>query len=369
MSWSHWNSGRWDFFNVRYQHINPNPITRTNQQPQQRHHPRRSHSCFKTNTADHKYIASGNDTMSSSSGGYNVTPGSDSQATVSHDASEASGVSAFAYFFTTWMILLLLIASLTALVILRNRRRRHTSSSSSQDEGEGLFMVSTTTDQNPTETTTTPSAIERYTKLGFVSILVIGAIVGLGLAIFSILSCDFLHFEEALTLDHWGSNGDVTSIEFYSLGLWAVALSSDSNLFLHVADDGGGDRGDMCLEVSGVIPMGWRYKLARASAVIASALGGLSILVLLVVAATTKKGEEMASYKRCMTRFWTWSFALATCFQLLTLVLFRTPYCDRLDEESNCELSLGGVCSITAAIYWLFCAVAVSVSFPASGDK
>eukprot|EP00980_Cylindrotheca_fusiformis_P026493 scaffold16300_cov150-Cylindrotheca_fusiformis.AAC.4 len=318
------------------------------------------------------------DTMSSDGTYHNastVATGGGSQSS-NQESFSGRGMTPYVWLFSTWAILLLLMASLTVLVILRNRRRHSSSTPSSQDvdDAQGLSAVSATMDQqHANETATTPSATERYIEIGFFSILVIAAIVGLGLAICSILSCDFVQLENSITLQKKEANGDVTSIEFYSLGLWAVALSSDSGLFLYFAEDdvGGGERRDLCLETSGFLPMEWQYKLARASAIIASLLGGFSILVLLVVAATTKKEgeEEMASNKRSMTRFWTGSFALAGFFQLLTLVLFRTLYCDWMDEESNCHLSMGAVNSISAAIYWLFCAVAVSVSFATSSDK
>lgn len=262
--------------------------------------------------------------------------GTSSFATRSESTSE-SGDSPLLYFTIIWAILLVLIGALVTLLSLRKRRT-------------GQHELPSMANEVQEEAVLKEQKMEAFTKLAILNILITGAAMGLALSIFAILSCDFLHLSETLTVD-WirTENGDVISVEFYSLGLWAFGLESDPGIM----SDG---NSDSCFEIANFIPLGWQFNLARASAVIASLLGGLTLLILLVGCASNSR--------RSIFRFLAWPLLLATFFQSLTLVMFQTHYCTSILDDRNCSVSVGGLAAITASLYWLFCAVAALSSFP-----
>jgi hypothetical protein len=276
----------------------------------------------------------------------------DASGVTKSESSSDSGTNELLYFFIVWMVLLLLVVALVPILVMRKRRARQRRQLPSVADGgvEELVSVDKKTEAN--------------TQLAILTILITGAAIGLVLSILAILSCDFLSLSEPMTLDlMWteeagnipvefysvGYNG-LISVEFHSLGLWAVGLSSRAG-FLSL-----GAEQDTCFGVSGFLGLNWQFKLARASAVIASLLGGLSLPILLAGCAIANS--------RWILRFLFWPFSMAVIFQFLTLVLLGTNYCDAFFLNENCRISIGALASISAALYWLLCAVAASYSFP-----
>merc|ERR1712048_859277 len=85
---------------------------------------------------------------------------------------------------------------------------------------------------------------------------------------------------------------------------------------------------------------------------IGSLVGGLCLLTLVALCFVNTK-------LRGFIRYLVGPFLVATIFQFLTLSLVGSAYCDY-----NCEISIGGLISITSALYWLFCAcITALISF------
>jgi hypothetical protein len=232
----------------------------------------------------------------------------------SSSSESSSGVSPLLYFFIVWVVLLLLVVALVPLLVMRKRRARQRRQLPSVADGgvEELVSVDKKTEAN--------------TQLAILTILMTGAAIGLAMSIFAILSCDFLSLSEPITMDLiWTEEDRNISVEVYSLGLWAVGLSSRAG-FLSLDVDP-----DACFRVSGFLGLDWQFKLARASAVIASLLGGLSLPILL--------GGCASANSRWILRFLFWPFWMAIIFQFLTLILLGTNHC----VKGNCWISIGAL--------------------------
>jgi hypothetical protein len=269
-----------------------------------------------------------------------LSMGQNTSGVAESESSSDSGTNQLLYFFIVWMVLLLLVVALVPILVIRKRRaRQHQLPSVADDEVEELVSVDKKTEAN--------------TQLAILIILMTGAAIGLVLSILAILSCDFLSLSEPISLDlMWTEEDGHISVEFYSLGLWAVGLSSRAGFLSLDAEQ------DTCFGVSGFLGLDWPFELARASAVIASLLGGLSLPILLAGCASARANS------RWILQFLFWPFGMAITFQFLTLVLLGTIYCDVPLGNENCRIGIGALASISAALYWLFCAVAASYSFP-----
>lgn len=271
------------------------------------------------------------------------SPKNESTGSMTTETVSSSGVTPFLYFFIIWVVLLLLIVALIPLLVMRKRQTRQRSQLPTTEENAE--------DDNDNEIINENKRIESSSEFAILTILTTAAAMGLALSVFSILSCDFLELSEPITLD-WIriEDGDVIAVEFYALGLWAVGLSSDPGFL------SGGGQQDTCFNISGFLTLGWQFKLARASAVLASLLGGLALPILLFGCVNT--------WGRSFLRLLSWPFFLATIFQLWTLMLLETEYCDStVSEGQNCIVSIGAISSITASLYWLFCALAAPSAF------
>eukprot|EP00526_Cylindrotheca_closterium_P018265 CAMPEP_0113604292 /NCGR_PEP_ID=MMETSP0017_2-20120614/1721_1 /TAXON_ID=2856 /ORGANISM="Cylindrotheca closterium" /LENGTH=354 /DNA_ID=CAMNT_0000512715 /DNA_START=196 /DNA_END=1261 /DNA_ORIENTATION=- /assembly_acc=CAM_ASM_000147 len=213
---------------------------------------------------------------------------------------------------------------------------------------------------------------ESGSQMTMTLLLLFATAIGLGLSIFANLSCDFVQLDESLTLewkltseedyyrimneggDNIVNTGDTLRLQYYSLGLWALGLSSSKSNFL-----GGGDSyQDSCFSISQTesLELGWQFQLARVASVAASVLGGLSFLFLFTGCCCPSQ--------RGYFHYLTLPFVLATISQSLTLFLLDTTYCTSLTRSNNCEMGLGAVASISAALYWLFGTLASMTPFP-----
>eukprot|EP00980_Cylindrotheca_fusiformis_P026491 scaffold16300_cov150-Cylindrotheca_fusiformis.AAC.2 len=294
------------------------------------------------------------DPISQQANGTDGNGTTDNNTTTSSESSD-SGVSGFLYFFIVWIILLLLIVTLVPLLVLRyrsNGNKRPSASAAATaavTEEEQHSKGGDTDDTTMVNENLTPEK-DTLAEVILIGIVTAGAIVGMGLSIFAILSCDFLELQESITRDWLLPDGDGESIaiEFYSIGLWAVGLSSDPGIL------SGGGQNDACFRTFGFLSLDGELKSARAYAVIASVLGGLSLSTLIVGCANPRG--------RSVLRFLPIPLVLATLFQLLTLLLLKTKYCE--SQGQDCKLSFGAISSITAALYWFFCALGTLATFP-----
>eukprot|EP00526_Cylindrotheca_closterium_P014599 CAMPEP_0113639018 /NCGR_PEP_ID=MMETSP0017_2-20120614/20456_1 /TAXON_ID=2856 /ORGANISM="Cylindrotheca closterium" /LENGTH=287 /DNA_ID=CAMNT_0000550185 /DNA_START=46 /DNA_END=912 /DNA_ORIENTATION=- /assembly_acc=CAM_ASM_000147 len=279
-----------------------------------------------------------------SDGPSTITPnGTNNHSELSETMSE-SQISGFSYVLMTWGVLFLSIITLVVIVCTRNRQRRHQEQQhidNTIEEGRGGTAVESEKDQKTAWNT-------RGTVLALVAV---NATIALGLSIYSILTCEFLQTDEGpiyMTFPASLSNNDDTyiTIEVYSLGLWSLVASSGVPGYL-TGDSNG--KAEACFELSDLFYMDSYYKMARASAVISSVIGGLTLLIFFLVLAYDPVRP------RLFNRLVAWSFGVTTVFQLLTLTFLGTDYC----HSEQCTLHFGGVTSVTAAAYWLFCVFAV----------
>merc|ERR1712232_76168 len=117
------------------------------------------------------------------------------------------------------------------------------------------------------------------------------------------------------------------------IGLWGVGSNGNE---------------DTCQPMSALFLLDTVFHFSRAASIIASLTGGLCIPI--IIFACDKPKYEW------LFRLLVWPFATACLFQFLTLSILDTFYC----AEAECTLDQGGVFSITAAFYWLYCTCVVT---------
>lgn len=255
-----------------------------------------------------------------------------------HSSSSATQVNSLLFFFITWIVLLLFIIILVTLLINNKYRRRH------HQKEQNLEQVDV---ENAEQSTTIVNILGRgkTKQMTALVILCFGAAIAFALSMVSILSCNFLDLEDSISVAVASKSDNTNRIEVYSLGLWGVGLSSKMSYL-------SGDRNGECFKTTGLFLLDWQFSFSRVSAILGSLVGGLSLIILVALCFTN------TTFRRSI-RFLVWPFLVATLFQLLTLFLVGTSYCD-----FKCEISLGALASITAALYWLFCAcVAAMIPF------
>merc|ERR1712150_235471 len=84
---------------------------------------------------------------------------------------------------------------------------------------------------------------------------------------------------------------------------------------------------DSCFEISGQIILDWQFELARASAVLASLIGGLCLLVL------TFRCCCLHVVRTSTIRKLVGPLLVAAVFQFMTMFIFETMYCE---PSNNC---------------------------------
>ena len=265
--------------------------------------------------------------------------GTSGQSDLSGSTEEESEITPFTFFLITWGVLILSIITLIVIVCKRNRRRRQQqqlNDNTMMEEGRQLAE----SNQQDLDQKATNSC--HSTALALIAT---NATLALALSIYANLTCEFLQADDGpivMSFPPSNANDDTyTTIEVYNLGLWSVVASSGAPGYFEGDING---EVEACFELSYLFYLDGYYKLARASAVIASLIGGLSLFTLLVLAFDSVR-------LRRFSRHMGWLFGVTTVFQLLTLAFLGTEYCD----SSMCSLHLGGASSVTAAAYWLFC--------------
>lgn len=299
----------------------------------------------------------------------NGADGGDSSSLGETESETSSGAPLLYFLMLVWVVWILLLMIWIPLLVMRNRRVSQWKRSQRRATANDGSQVNTTTGKRNYKY---QRHKESGSQMALSLFLMFGTTVGLGLSIFANLSCDFVQLDESLSLE-WkigstedyysimkegGDNivdtGDTLRLEFYSLGLWALGLSSSQSDFL----GGGNGYQDSCFNISeaDTWEMGWQFQLARAAAVTASLLGGLSFLFLFTGCCNPAQ--------RGYYHYLTLPFLFATILQALTLFLLDTPYCTSLVKSDNCEMGLGAVASMSASLYWLFCTFASMTPFP-----
>ena len=179
------------------------------------------------------------------------------------------------------------------------------------------------------------------------TILFVGSLFGLGLSVFSNLTCDFVSLEESVTLD--ASFADRLSITIYNLGLWKVDLFMTDQTYSLSG----------CVSTDNLPFLDTQYNFAKASAIIGVMFGGICLLLLMCLAMNPEfllivfRGRYLLV---CL-------YSLAFLFQLTTLALFGSVYCTNsiFDEgDGNCRPSVGVVASVSAALFWMLEVVAAA---------
>lgn len=297
---------------------------------------------------------------------------------------DASGSTPLLYFLLfVWVVWVLFFVIWIPLLVTRNRRVSRWRRSQRQTRNNNTNPNSNSNNNNNSQDVNENLNHQRGYKyqqqresifqMSMMLLLILGSAIGLALSIYTNLSCDFIQLDESMILE-WRigdeakdldtvvaqggdaiiKTGEVLKLEFYSLGLWALGLSSSKSDFLR----GGSGYQETCFNVSSsdIWDLGWQFQLARAASVSASVLGGLSLLYLF----TGYCNPSQRGYFHYLTL----PFLLATILQSLTLFLLDTSYCTVLGKGNNCELGLGAVASISASLYWLFGTLASITPFP-----
>lgn len=254
---------------------------------------------------------------------------------------EASEITAFAYFFIIWTLLLLSILALIVIVCMRNRGRRR----QEQEHSDNAMMEEGRTEESNTDL---GQKSTRNTHSGVLTLTSVNAAVALILSVYSITTCEFLQASDgpiSMSFLPLNTHEDPYTIEVYSLGLWSLVANSNAPGYLE------GDlygEVEACFELSSLFYLDGYYKMARASAVIASLVGGLAFLTMLVLS------FDYARLRR-FSRLLAWSFGIVAVFQLLTLSILGSGYCD----SAHCQIHVGGTSAFTAVAYWMFCTFAI----------
>lgn len=289
--------------------------------------------------------------------------------TPTNSTAGGSSMSLLFFLMLLWLVWILLVMVWIPLLVVRNRRVSQWEKSQKRGEASNQH-------EDSNNTSGRNFMYHRHKESGsqvtITLLLLFGSAIGLGLSIFANMSCDFVQLDESLTLewkltseedyyrimneggDNVVNTGDTLRLEYYSLGLWALGLSSSKSNFL-----GGSDSSqDSCFSISEAeaLTLGWQFQLARVASVAASVLGGLGFLFLFTGCCCPSQ--------RGYFHYLTLPFLLATIFQSLTLFLLDTSYCTSLAASNNCEMGLGSVASISASLYWLFGTLASMTPFP-----
>lgn len=262
-----------------------------------------------------------------------VTLSSDTaNVTLASSEESASSVSAGLYFFIAWLVLLILIITLLCITIdCRCKRKVNQQQQQQQYEQQSH---DTEAGEQQTNTMQTETRSKKFNNGIGITILFLGSLIGLGLSVFSIITCEFVTLDTPLTIDTFYKNpNDRFSITVYSLGFWKVDPTSNTSL-------------SGCVEFGLFFQEDALYKFAKVSSVLASVIGGISPLILmcLLIIPSSSAGKKV--------RYLVWPFMLAAFFQLMTLTLFGSYYCKN-DGNNNCQFSLGAIASITSALYWI----------------
>lgn len=253
------------------------------------------------------------------------------EVTLASSEDSASSVSAGLYFFIVWLVLLILIITLLCITIDCRCKRKV----NQQRQHEQQLSHDTEAGEQQTSTMQTETRSNKFNNGIGITVLFLGSLIGLGLSVFSIITCEFVTLDSPLTMDTFYNNpNDRFSITVYSLGLWNVDVTSNISL------SGCVDTSFLFFQEDAL------YKFAKVSNVLASVIGGISPLIFmcLLIIPSSSAGKKV--------RYLVWPFMLAAFFQLMTLTLFGSYYCKN-DGNNNCQFSLGAIASITSALYWI----------------
>jgi hypothetical protein len=262
-----------------------------------------------------------------------ISQGSDADgpsatATLSYQQS-SSAYSVFLWFFIIWIVLFTLIAALVY-VLIECRCRQNPKQQQRQEVHETVVAV---------------ASRRRKVKNGIVlTIQFAGSLIGLGLSIYSIVTCEFITLDSAVTLDAFFV--DQLSVTIYNLGLWKVDIKTNSVL-------------SGCVNAGILQLLDTPYKFARASAIMGAIFGGTTPVILLYL--VLNRPESLVVKVRYLLVL---LYLLSSLFQLATLAIFGTMYCDSLllfeESGNNCRSSIGVIASISAALYWMLEVVAAA---------
>ena len=234
--------------------------------------------------------------------------------------------SLFFYFVLSWFVLIVLVIALIALV-LADRRRQGVSNQTESGDRQA--------EEETAENVAMANERRRRRQVIGINILIFGIVIAIVSSLFSILSCQFLMLDEPIESYLADESNNLSQIQYSYIGMWGVALSSKAEFLNHQS----------CHEISGLfLLLDTSFHFARACSVISILIGGISFLV--VLSSFRRKRFERLVHSLMLP------FLAAFLAQICTLAILDTESCSIAD----CEVGLGAVASITAALYWLFCA-------------
>eukprot|EP00526_Cylindrotheca_closterium_P028656 CAMPEP_0113660950 /NCGR_PEP_ID=MMETSP0017_2-20120614/33173_1 /TAXON_ID=2856 /ORGANISM="Cylindrotheca closterium" /LENGTH=205 /DNA_ID=CAMNT_0000575619 /DNA_START=196 /DNA_END=809 /DNA_ORIENTATION=- /assembly_acc=CAM_ASM_000147 len=156
------------------------------------------------------------------------------------DSATGSGTPLLYFLMFVWLIWIVLFMVWIPLLVVRNRRVSQWKRSQKR--------AATSSQENAETTGGRNYKYQRHKESGsqmtMTLLLLFATAIGLGLSIFANLSCDFVQLDESLTLewkltseedyyrimneggDNIVNTGDTLRLQYYSLGLWALGLSS-----------------------------------------------------------------------------------------------------------------------------------------------
>ena len=238
----------------------------------------------------------------------------------------SSGPSLYLYFVLSWFVLIVFGFALITLVLVDRRRKRvsnQTESGDRQAEEETAENVAMTNERR------------RRRQVMGINFLIFGIVIAFVSSLFSILSCQFLMLDEPIESYLADESNNLSQLQYLYIGMWGVTLSSKAEFLNHQS----------CHEISGLfLLLDTSFHFARACSVISIFIGGISFLVVLSSFGRKRFGRLVHSLML--------PFLAAFLAQLCTLAILDTESCSIAD----CEVGLGAIASITAALYWLFCA-------------
>jgi len=237
--------------------------------------------------------------------------------------SSSSGVNWWNIVFQILTLLGLLLVVLAIVFAVKNRRQQ---TSSAQTAGDDDPEVQAEIDP--------PSSFSLFPYGAVTLIPGFAATVAFSMSVLAHTSCEFLSFYD----DRLGEP------ELDSLGIWYIAYvyNSDTRTYW--------DR--TCVSYPDDIVIDASMMTARVTAILASTLGGFSMLIYLFSAASGSCG-------RPILRWVALPVLITAVFQMMTMLLVGTER-----AQGDTSLNNGGAASLTAVGYWLIAAFTMILVVP-----
>jgi hypothetical protein len=209
-----------------------------------------------------------------------------------------------------------------------------------QDKKKRLVLATNTAQQDPADDVEASKSNNNHeqqqqtptkTRLSLI-VSVFAAVTAFSASIVPHASCNYF--------DVYSDNYDT---EFSSLGLWKVKYAP-------------GREEDKCYSNfrTADFQVDMALTVARAAAILATTIGGISMLVLLYYTLVASSSTKLSGG---LGRYLALTLLVAAFFQGLTLIIHASDQCQV--STTSCEVDNGALSAITSTFYWFLCAVAV----------